>query len=492
MTDIAGNASTTAVMETLNGGASTFSGQLETGADHDWIRISLLAGNTYDFFLALQKLGSIDGDSELTLRDASGAVVGHNDDNGVSLNSFLEFKPTVTGTYYLDVSSHSPVERGAYSVLATDLSANNVFKSGSNDNYIAHVGERIAGGAGNDFIDLDDGGADALGEQGDDVLQGNDFMNILSGGVGNDFASGGKETDFLFGDAGDDTLSGGEGNDQMFGGDGLDDLFGGTGNDHLSGGAGEDDLLGQEGDDVLNGGAGADQLNGGADSDTFVIAGSEGLGDIFIGGTGTDTLLVTGASAVTLAGFNATASSIEKWAGKGQGVLGTSAADVFDFSGLAAKTGLAFVDGQRGSDTLIGSKLADDLRGGDGDDRLLGGLGDDKLTGGLGRDALTGGAGKDTFDFNLVKESALRPGSDQITDFDHKQGDRIDLSTIDANSHTSGNQAFRFIGSHAFSHDEGQLRLLGHFLQGDVNGDGKADFEIRLNVASLHTADLIL
>ena len=156
MADIPGNATTTATLETnLRGGIGTFSGQLETFEDHDWIRVSLTAGVTYDFSAALQILGAPDGDSQLRLHDASGAVVAENDDNGVSLNSYLSFQPTVSGTYYLDVFSHAGGQRGAYSVLMTDLGAGaNVFFSGSNDSYAAHPDERVVAGAGDDHIDL--------------------------------------------------------------------------------------------------------------------------------------------------------------------------------------------------------------------------------------------------------------------------------------------------------------------------------------------------
>ena len=75
------------------------------------------------------------------------------------------------------------------------------------------------------------------------------------------------------------------------------------------------------------------------------------------GGCGTDSILVTGSGAVTLAGFNATASSIETWQGNGQGVLGTGAANTLDFSGLTTVSGLAFVDGGGGNDSHHWVKL---------------------------------------------------------------------------------------------------------------------------------------
>ena len=40
---------------------------------------------------------------------------------------------------------------------------------------------------------------------------------------------------------------------------------------------------------------------------------------------------------------------------------------------------------------------------------------------------------------------------DTLVDFSHAQGDTFDLSAIDANTATAGNQAFTFIGEAAFT-----------------------------------------
>jgi autotransporter-associated beta strand protein len=127
-----------------------------------------------------------------------------------------------------------------------------------------------------------------------------------------------------------------------------------------------------------------------------------------------------------------------------------------------------------------------------GNDSLKGGAGKDFITGGTGKDLLTGGANKDIFDFNAIKETVKGSNRDRITDFSHNQGDKIDLSGIDANTHKSGNNAFHFIGTHAFSHHEGELRYSSHVLQGDINGDGNADFEINVSLSTLKATDFIL
>jgi Ca2+-binding RTX toxin-like protein len=88
---------------------------------------------------------------------------------------------------------------------------------------------------------------------------------------------------------------------------------------------------------------------------------------------------------------------------------------VFDFSGLtSAPTGILYVDGSSGNDTLIGSNFADSLRGGTGDDQLNGGLGDDLLTGDKGIDSLDGGDGDDRLNGGAGND-ALFGGEDDDT-----------------------------------------------------------------------------
>ena len=66
-----------------------------------------------------------------------------------------------------------------------------------------------------------------------------------------------------------------------------------------------------------------------------------------------------------------------------------------------------------------------------------------------------------------------------------------------ANVNLAGNQAFSFIGSAIFSHTAGELRAYQAagqtWIQGDIDGDGVADFLIRID--GLHTltaSDFIL
>ena len=72
------------------------------------------------------------------------------------------------------------------------------------------------------------------------------------------------------------------------------------------------------------------------------------------------------------------------------------------------------------------------------------------------------------------------------------QGDRIDLR-LDGISNKAGTQSFTFIGDDKFTRTAGELRYDDAVLSGDRNGDGKADFSIKLaNKAPIHWSDLFL
>lgn len=265
-----------------------------------------------------------------------------------------------------------------------------------------------------------------------------EVSDIIEGTAGNDSMPGTSRSDRMLGHAGNDKLYGQGGHDVLNGGEGNDELFGGTGNDQVYGGAGKDILYGGTGNDELFGGADNDQLYGGVGR------------DIAYGGAGRD-ILYGGAS------------NDELYGGEGND-------DLY---------------GGDGKDELQGGEGNDKLRGGEGNDLIDAGAGNDRLVGGKGADLLSGGAGRDTFVFNTLADSTVKTsGRDTILDFDGKAGDRIDLSGIDANKGSSGNQAFAFIGSEQFSNKAGELRFektaSDTFIYGDVDGDGTADFAIQV------------
>ncbi|WP_225008576.1 M10 family metallopeptidase C-terminal domain-containing protein [Novosphingobium percolationis] len=175
-----------------------------------------------------------------------------------------------------------------------------------------------------------------------------------------------------------------------------------------------------------------------------------------------------------------------------ENATGGAAADTISGNAVAN-----VLTGGAGADALSGLGGNDTLSGGTGGDKLSGGAGNDTLRGGTGRDVLTGGSGVDSFVFASGESSRTHASSDRITDFSHAQGDRIDLSRIDASSMTTGNQAFAFIGNAAFDKVAGQLHVItdggNTYVEGDTNGDGLADFAIRLDGAvSLMAGDFVL
>ena len=179
---------------------------------------------------------------------------------------------------------------------------------------------------------------------------------------------------------------------------------------------------------------------------------------------------------------------------------------------LDGGAGNDMLDAGRGNDKLLAGAGDDILLGGDGDDNLLGGAGVDNLNGGAGNDTLNGNAGTDTilggagkdilfgggdadmFLFTAVSDSAIGQ-EDAIRDFRTSEGDRINLSAIDANSGVAGDDAFTLVS--ALSGVAGELAIsqLGrkYFVVGDVDGDGLADFSIQvMGTTSFASSDFVL
>ncbi|HUG61100.1 MAG TPA: calcium-binding protein, partial [Methylomirabilota bacterium] len=204
------------------------------------------------------------------------------------------------------------------------------------------------------------------------------------------------------------------------------------------------------GDDLLVGGPKGDTMAGGPGDDTIFV---QDAGDkvVELAKGGTDTVVASVDFALPANVENLTLTGRKALKGKGN----------------------------RGANTIRGNAGNNRIDAGAGADQVHGGLGDDIIIGGKGADVLTGGGGADRFVYRKTAESSGR-SVDTITDFSAKKGDRIDLSLIDADSRKAGNQPFDFIGSRAFSRKPGQLRFAKGLLEGDVNGDGRADIKIKL------------
>jgi hemolysin type calcium-binding protein len=123
------------------------------------------------------------------------------------------------------------------------------------------------------------------------------------------------------------------------------------------------------------------------------------------------------------------------------------------------------------------------LLGGSGVDTLIGSAGDETMAGGYGADRLKGGAGGDVFAYYDLAESQGK-FIDVIRGWDG--ADAIDLSFIDTNANKAGTQPFTFGGQIGATDPVGE-DMVQYFRKGgdtyvvaDVNGDGKADFAVRL------------
>ncbi|MBP1858886.1 calcium-binding protein [Rhizobium herbae] len=264
-----------------------------------------------------------------------------------------------------------------------------------------------------------------------------------------------------------------------------DDLSGSDGNDSLLGEIGNDKLYGGNGNDVLSGGSGGDMLSGGAGIDTASYADAVKNVVVSLINPSVNTRDAVGDSYTSIE--NLTGSS---FADK---LYGNASANVID-----GGSGNDLISGGDGSDYLYGHDGKDILRGGTGNELMYGGGENDTITGDSGADALYGGAGADTFIYKLLTSSTVSSsGRDTIFDFSRGQGDRIDLSLIDAKAHTSGNNSFIFKGTAAYTGHEGELRYVKSgsdtYIYGDVNGDKKSDFAIHLDdTMTLSGGDFIL
>lgn len=253
------------------------------------------------------------------------------------------------------------------------------------------------------------------------------------------------------------------GNDTVRGTNYSDDLRGGDGNDLVEG---------MGGHDWLDGGRGADDLYGDAGNDIYVV---DNRNDRVFETT-------TATSGVNSGGTDLVRSSVSFTLGR--------------FVEKLTLTGSNAIDGTGNwhANVLTGNDAANTLRALGGNDVLRGGGGRDVLAGGNGADVLTGGAGRDLFDFNAASESGLTVATrDVVIDFTRGM-DRIDLSTIDADTALAGNQAFaRFIGASTAFSAAGQLKFVDGILYANTDADAAAEFSVALTgLTALGLGDLVL
>lgn len=420
----------------------------------------------------------------------------------------IEVDPTGTRS----VQSANPVGTTASTSAATNINGTS-------------ASETLNGTAGSDIIS-GLGGSDVIhAGGGDDIVIAAPGRSVVDGGDGFDTVSFGNADNGVKVNLGTTdyqkinstiklSLSSIE---RVIGSSYADTLTGGNGNDSLSGMGGDDKFIFSGGHDVIDGGDGTDtmtfadasagvtislkiataqsfaagssvQLNsienltGSSFADNLVAANS---GSVLSGGAGDDTL-VGGAGNDQLIG------------GTGENTAVYALATAGVHVSLAARwqqdTGGGGIDTLTQIQDLIGSSHDDQLTGDSKANKINGGSGADVIVGGAGADTLTGGLGADSFVYTTVSDSTVT-AADTIMDFSTSDGDKIDLSEIDANKKTPAHESFTIVSS--LSKMAGQLAITpetgGYLFQGDVNGDGIADLVIHVHsLTALTAADIVL
>jgi len=142
--------------------------------------------------------------------------------------------------------------------------------------------------------------------------------------------------------------------------------------------------------------------------------------------------------------------------------------------------------------TIMGTDISETLNGTSNSDIINALGGNDVLNGRGGADRLTGGSGSDRFVF----DNTASANGDVITDFS-TNSDKLDFRLIDADIIRKGDQKFTWLDTANFTGRAGQLREYNsdghHFVAGDTNGDGIADFTLEvLGSTNLTQTDIYL
>jgi hypothetical protein len=340
---------------------------------------------------------------------------------------------------------------------------------------------RILTGDGNDTVTNSGkvlGNGVAVGNGSNTILNSGTIVGLVEGGTGADTLtnSGTIKDAILLGD----------GNDIMKNtGTAERSILLGKGDDSFTGGNKVEFVFDEEGNDIYKFGGGND----------FFGAANPGPGtDTVDGGTGIDTYDAASANSTVTINLDSVDHAIPEF---GFGTIATNTATGTDIGGTDMIKNFENAIGGDIGDTLYGSAAANRLDGNLGGDSIAGfggndvidGGGDgDNISGGTGADSLTGGGGADNFLYAALNESGLSKAKrDTIFDFGVGGTDTIWLNPIDANTKNGSavNDPFSWIGTNVpFSGAAGELRAYwtvnGQIVDGDVNGDKKADFSIEI------------
>lgn len=334
-------------------------------------------------------------------------------------------------------------------------------------------------------LHMNAGAINGQGNNTDNDIFGNTSSNHLWGHGGDDSLIGGGGADTMYGGTGDDYYTvenagdvcienAGEGYDYVAStvsytlGANLEylKLFDGAAVDAVGNGL-DNTLIGNSNDNLITGAGGSDWLVGGLGA------------DLMLGGIGDDTYHVDNNGDIAFESFD----------------QGTDKVETSVSFALGAHFERLVLLEEGGAIAGTGNDLDNHIWGNASFNVIHGGGGDDTIDGGAGKDTMYGNAGADSFRFDTLSDAPAAGylNTDYIPDFNEAEGDYLDFWSMDANTNVGGDQAFAFIGNEAaFTGAAGELRFTGGFVEGDVNGDAVADFQIELDVASVSSGAFIL
>jgi Ca2+-binding RTX toxin-like protein len=381
---------------------------------------------------------------------------------------------------FANVENLALLEGGNYN--ATGNSGNNIITGNSSANQLNGAGgaDTLIGGGGGDtyivdtandtIVELAGGGTDTIQSTLSQTVLSDNVENLVLTGSGVAAGYGNDLSNSIVGNSSSNSIDGGGGADDMTGGAGDDvyvvDTFYDRVNENVGGGRDvivstvtifslaanievldlvgtesingkgndlDNKIVGNAGNNVLNGGAGADSMVGNLGNDTYYVdSADDSVREYF--GYGTDKVV----------------SSLDY-------------ALRSNFENLTLAGNAIVAKGNSLANTIVGNAQAN------------------VIIGGGGADILKGGSGRDSYVFNSIYDSKAGAEHDSILGFAHGF-DKLDLSKIDANGKNAGNGTFNYIGASTFHGAASELHAVmegnTYLVEGDVNGDGVADFQV--------------
>ncbi|MEM7663445.1 MAG: calcium-binding protein [Pseudomonadota bacterium] len=349
-----------------NSGVNVLNGQVgddtldgEGGAD------TLIGGEGDDTFIS-DGLDTVFGGDSIDLEDVSADLI--TDDGGVDTVDFSERTEAV----FVDLDVNSPPGSAASQVGA-----------------VLDAAPNAGGAAVVDLIDVEN----VVGTDFDDVIFGNQEVNTLDGGAGNDVFHSFGGADFVNGGEGTDTVLFSAGGAVTIDLDDNGDAVASVGDtvtsiENITGSAaGDDNISGNASANVLNGNGGSDSLFGEGGDDTLV---SDGIDTILDGGEGTDTVDF---SNIEGSGINIDLDTNTPQPGPATQI---GAAELFDGDNAIDNNPFDVID----VENVIGTDQNDRIFGNNEINVLDGGAGDDTFHSFGGADFVNGGEGTDTVLFS--------------------------------------------------------------------------------------------